>query len=356
MAVYLLYMASPVLICLLLELLSGQSVNGNQKIKTKYLVLAGLVLFLMVGLRNPGNGSGDTQFYCDFWRSTAKVPLSGLIQYLKNTDLEYGFQLCVWLLAKLFKNQQWILIFSGAFFAVSVCRFAQKNCKDVVLALTVFNCLGLFNFMVQGMRQAVAMCICLWAIEQCKKNRFIPFFLLVVLAATFHASAVVFALVYLLGKLSLNLKGYLLVAAGVIASALLLSRLFQIVNFFIDDHYEIGKGADSGGLVAIAIHLAVLVFGLLFRDKEDPHYALFVYMVFVSAVMLIMRNTVSSIVERMSYYFAFGEMAVISNSVSALKSKDTKILTGVLITLLCIGVAVYKASYSILIPYRFFWQ
>lgn len=45
MAVYLLYMASPVLICLLLELLSGQSVNGNQKIKTKYLVLAGLVLF-----------------------------------------------------------------------------------------------------------------------------------------------------------------------------------------------------------------------------------------------------------------------------------------------------------------------
>ena len=100
----------------------------------------------------------------------------------------------------------------------------------------------------------------------------------------------------------------------------------------------------------------MLVFGLLFRNKEDPHYPLFVYMVFVSAVTLIMRNTVSTIVERMSYYFAFGEMAVISNSVSALKSKDTKILTGVLITLLCIGVAVYKASYSILIPYRFFWQ
>lgn len=351
-----LYMASPVLICFLLELLSGQSVNQNEKLKTKYLVLVGLAILLMVGLRNPGNGSGDTQVYCNYWRAAGRVPLSGVLHFFKNNDFEYGFQLTAWILARLFRNQQWMLVLSGAFFAVSVCRFAQKNCGDVVLALTVFNCLGLFNFMVQGMRQAIAMCICLWAVEQCKKKHFLKFFLLVALAATFHASAVVFAAIFLLARLKLNLKSYLLVAVGTVAAALLLSRLFEIVNFFINDHYEMGNGAKEGGVVAIAIYAAVLIFGLLVPDKEDESYPLFVYMVFVSAAALIMRNTVSTIVERIGSYFAFGEMVVVSNSVCALKSKDTKILLSVLVTLLCLGVAVHKASYSELIPYTFFWQ
>ena len=71
-----------------------------------------------------------------------------------------------------FSGGQWLLIFSGVVFSLSVCLFTYRNSKNPVISLMVFNCLGLFNFMVQGLRQAIAMSICLFAYEQCKKKAF----------------------------------------------------------------------------------------------------------------------------------------------------------------------------------------
>ena len=65
---------------------------------------------------------------------------------------------------------------------------------------------------------------------------------------------------------------------------------------------------------------------------------------------------ISDIAERVGYYFAFSQMALVANSIAVQKEKGTKVALAFLVSALCLGVAVYKASYSVIIPYEFFWQ
>lgn len=349
-------MASPIIIYVIMELLSGKSVNRDERINTYYLIVFGLVMTLMIGLRNPQNGSGDTMFYYMFWERLSQVPFSELRNFIASVDLEVGYQFVTWLLSQIFHNGQWLLFLSGAFFAVSVCLFVKRNCENVVLALTVFNCLGLFNFIVQGLRQAIAMCICLWAVEQCKKRNLVKFLLLIVIASLFHASAVVFVIVYVVAGLELDIKSYSIVTLGTIAVILLLPRLFEVVNYFINDNYTLGKGSEEGGQVAILIYISILAFGMFFKDRKNPHYALFIYMTVIGVSCMILRNSVSEIIERISHFFAFAEMVVISNSIKSLEYTRVQLLINIAVAALCLAVAAYKASYSILIPYLFLWQ
>lgn len=348
-------MFSPVIVCTAISLLDPRSFTSNKKKRT-YLIVCGIIMVLMVGLRYKGIGSGDTRFYYDNWEMMAELPLSALPRQLLTVDMEYGYQIFVWIFSHIFPCGQWLLILSGIFFSVSICLFIYRNCKNPVVALTVFNCLGLFNFMVQGLRQAIAICICLWALEQCKNKKFIKFILLVVLAASFHASAIVFTIIYILANFKLNFKSLAIFSVSVLIGFLLLPSLFDIVNYFINDDYDMSSAAESGGVIAILIYITIILFGLLFRDTSDKHYPIYIYSLIVAMLAMVLRNSISVIAERISYYFAFGQMVVLSNSINSLQDRRTRSLINTMAVILCFGVAIYKASYSILIPYTFFWQ
>lgn len=356
MAVYLLYVISPVIVWLFMSLINKRSVIHDDAIKKYYYIVCAIIMALMIGLRYRGVGSADTTFYFRNWEMMSTVSPGDLPRVLQSIDLEYGYQLTVWLLSHVFADGQWLLMFSGVFFSISVCIFTYRNSKDPVISLLVFNCLGLFNFMVQGMRQAIAMSICLFAYEQCKKKHFFKFVLLVAVATLFHASAVVFLLTYFLGKFKLNTMELGMFSVLTLIGIRFLPYAFDIVNIMINDDYDMNSAAESGGVVAILIYAVIICFGLLYKDKHDEHYALFVYSTIVAALAMLLRNYVSGIAERISYYFAFGEMIVLANSISAIRDQKTKVLIKIFAVLLCFGVAVHKASYSELIPYNFFVQ
>ena len=286
----------------------------------------------------------------------SRVSWNDLPRVLQSVDLEYGYQIIVWFLSHLFSDGQWLLIFSGIFFSLSVCLFTYRNSKNPVMSLMVFNCLGLFNFMVQGLRQAIAMSICLFAYEQCKKNHFFKFALLVAIASLFHASAIVFILVYFLSKFKLNFIQMGILAILTFIGVQLLPYVFNLLNVVMNENYDLNSASESGGIVATLIYAVIILFGLLFRDISDEHYALFVYSAIIAAAAMILRNSVNGIAERISFYFAFGQMIVLSNSIASVKESKIKTFINMTAVLLCFGVAVYKASYSILIPYTFFWQ
>ena len=356
MAVYLLYVASPLLVYFFLRLFSN-STNKHKPINVKtYLLICGFIMALMIGLRHPQNGSVDTYRYCQNWVLMRNIDFANLLPTLQNINLEKGYLITVWLLTRIFYHPQWLLILTGIFFSVTICRFVKNSCNGSPLALLTFNALGSFGFIVQGMRQGIAMCLCLWAVECLKKKRWWKFILLVLLATTFHASALLFLVVLPLVKLKTNFKSFVIVAVAAIVAVLLLPNLFELVNMWINDDYALNQGADSGGVVAICIYLVIIFFGLLFGDKTEKFFSFYIYLTLIAATCMIMRNTVSTIVERVAQYFAFGQMAVIAHSTKKFADANTKLFAYTAICFLMLGVAVYKASYSILIPYNFFWS
>ena len=356
MTIYLVYMASPVFLYLLMRIFYTGSINENKKVRNAYLFLFAIIMILMIGLRSRYVGSGDTNFYYNNWILMSRVEFSQLNYTLESIDLEKGYLISVWILSHIFEDPQMLLVLSAAFFAITLCSFVEKNCDDVVLALLVFNCLGLFNFMIQGLRQSIAMCICLFALEKCKKNQIYRFVILILIAMSFHASAVVFAVVYLLRYFKLTFPNILIFFTTAIIGINLLPYIFNFMNSLLNDEYSLNTEAEKGGVVAILIYLLIIIFSLLTKKENDKYFSIFIYMSLIGVSTLLMRNTVSNIAERVGFFFAFSQVALVSNGVQALNDKITRAVVVIIVALLCFGVAIYKASYSIVIPYEFYWQ
>ncbi len=368
MTAFLIYMASPAILYVLVKLFTNKSITRNARAKKTYLLFAGICMTFMIGLRAPTNGSGDTMYYFRLWEYFSGLSFDAFIAYSNTLDMEIGYKLVTWVLSQFFANGQWLLFFSGMFMSIAVCSFIYKNCRNPMLALVVFNCLGLFNFMVQGLRQAIAMCICLWALELCKQRRFVKFLFLIALACTFHASALVFIPVYFICFKNFSKKNVVFFSLSLGIAIVCVPTLMNLVNLVIKDSYSVGNGSDSGGIVAILIYIAILVFALLSRSNHEKNFPLFFCMAIAGLTCMILRRTTNGIIERISFYYAFSQMVLVSNSIPilsrhalqtpsrAFKEANNVMIISLLIFALCFGVAVYKASYSVLIPYLFCWQ
>ena len=355
MALYLAYVVSPAIVYLLMIIVYRKPIFHDKRLKKAFLIVCGIIMFLMIGLRSPDIGSGDTKFYYENWKQMSDVNAKNIKLAIESLDMEWGYVLSVWVFSHIFPAPQMLLVISAAFFAWTVCRFVGKNSKNPLLSLIVFNSLGTFNFMIQGLRQAIAMCICVWAIDQCEKKHFVKFALMIVLACFFHASAIVFAIVWILSKLKMNSKDLLFFGGCAVMAVIFLPVIFEIIDAIIKDTYAIGTPAKSGGFVAVLIYIVIIAFSFLVGRNSVSDYSTYIYMTFVVLTMFVMRNTVSGVAERVGYYFAFGSMIVLPNSIDSVVDERQKALYNFFAVILCFGVAVYKASYSVIIPYYLFW-
>ena len=360
MTIFLLYTVSPVIMYIIMLVFGKSQLNENQKQKKQYLFWMAIIIILMIGLRSPSVGSTDTAYYCSNWEYISGLNFEQFRTASASIDLESGYLFCVWVFSHIFKNPQMLLVLSAIFFAISICRFVYYNCKDVVFPFLVFNCLGLFIFIIQGLRQGLAMCICLWAFEKIKKDQHFKFIILVLIAMLFHASAIVFFSIYILRYMKIKFSHIVFFSIVALVGINLLPKIFGFMNVVINDDYKIGSEAENGGVIAILIYLCIIVFALITRkkneQKDDNIYDVFIYMAIIGVFSLLARNMISDIAERVGYYFAFSQMALVANSIAVQKEKGTKVALAFLVSALCLGVAVYKASYSVIIPYEFFWQ
>lgn len=360
MAVYFLFMAMPLIVWLIVSLFYNESVNRSDSVKRKYIYICGALIFLMMALRHYSVGSGDGGWYYRSWSIMSELPYSSMRILLSNFDMESGYLFCSWLLAQVFKDPQYIFVFYGLLVAIAVSRFIYLNCEDVVVGMVMFTSLGLWGFMVQGIRQGIAMCICLFAIECCKKRRLVKFLILVSIACLFHASAVVFGVVYCFVFFKMNIKSYALVAVGAVTAMLIIDRLFAIINTIINDAYEVGTIDDtSGGYVTAIIYLLIILLAIIFLKEENldsPHIAFFFYMTLCGFITFAMRFSINTIVQRVSYYFMFGQIIMLPAVIKRVFVGNGRVLVTMASVLLCLGITAYKAGYSVLVPYIFFWQ
>ncbi len=334
---------------------SNYRIYNEDKTKRTFLIVCGIVLFLMIALRNKHNGSTDSLNYYNCWNILQKASFEGFLDFMNDSGKEYGFYFSVWVLSKFFYDPQFVFVLSGALFSVSVCRFIYKNCEDIVLGMHLYITLGLYVFMVQGLRQAVAMSICLFSIEFVKKRKLIPFALIVLLAMQFHQSAIVFLIVYFLYGLKLNALTGLGFTFGCGVLIVASDTLVALGNDVFDREY--GGTVDSGGFVAVAIYALVLLAALLFAKNKsrDKNFCFFFYLTTLGFVFYLMRYFGALAVERISFYFMFGQLAVLPSAFNSATSQDRKILK-LAAYILSFLLFAYRLNNSDLIPYKFFWQ
>ena len=331
----------------------SMDINVRNKAKKNYLVLCGIVLILFMGLRNPRLGSTDTvNYYNNMLRA---ISASSWSEYYVEDYFEGGFQLFVFLLSRVFKHAQALLFITSAIYVFFICFFIYRNSEDLVMSLVMYITLGLMTFEMQGMRQAIAMSICLLAYELLKSKKKWWFLLTVILAMQFHRTAIIFALVLLVFNLGYSTLKLIIVFLSSIVSLLLTDRIISLGNQFFDRNYTYVK--ETGGYVATLIYVLIFIFSVLFnrRLKTDKNQSAMFYVLSMGAISYLMRYTGVMIAERISFYFMFSQMAMLPGSLRHIDGRNRAIIK-ITVHLLMILLFVYRLNGSDFLPYRFFWQ
>ena len=330
--------------------------------KKRYYFCLIIVYVFFVGFRSVHLGSKDTAQYVSSFLNAANS--TDLFVYLKaRAVMETGFNIFEWVLSHVFPFGPALLIVSATVCMVAICSFADKNSNNPALTISLFITIELFLFTLQGLRQSIAMAVCIFAYEQVKKRKIIRFSTLVLLATTFHRSAVVFFFVYFLYGIKVSRNRVLLYVPISVVLFLVSDSIINLANkvFSYGSINRVYNGAvEGGGYITLLIHVGIVVFSLLYVrqfniDETGNTNCMLFYVSFISLICFSLRYFGAREAERMSFYFSFAQLALLPNTLSYVKGRERQVIE-IVVFFGTVILFVSKLINNNFLPYQFFWN
>lgn len=354
--------ALPILILVISILFPKNKETGKEP--KLFMFLSCITVMLFVGLRSRYMGSADTNNYARLFERLGNISFSQAVitpgQSIGDFIFEEGgFTLYMWALAQLFNNAQPFIFISTAITTILVARFIYKNSEDELVSWIAYICLGLMTFNMNGMRQSLAMAICLASYDFAKDKKFFKFFLTVFLAFLFHKTAFIFLLVYPLCNYKPS-GAKNMVLGGLTGLFLIFSRqLAALYDEWAGKDYAAGESFDSGGEVVVAIYLLLIalcvVYVCFFKGKDSASVRNLGILLGVGFIFYFSRYISTQIFERLSYYYFYFSLLIFPK-LSDLFDEDSKPLYKVIFIGLAIVLFLYRVSKGDFAGYTFFWN
>ena len=251
--------------------------------------------------------------------------------------------------------------------------FLKRFSKDVTFSLLIYICYTIFTFNLTGIRNSMAMSICLLAylfLEKKTTNGFFISALLVLLAFFFHKSSIVFVLAYVIVFFPFNKRTmfvYVLVTAFV---------FFQpdiIFNFITDTLERTAKTSSLslGGSFLFFLIIEIVAFAVIAlynhqpdKLRENPEdkqsieqlkrYAHFIYFTLLSFLLVGGASTMI----RASIFFQIFCVVILPECVSKVSKREQPIVKFLFIAFLLVFyyLTVLKVKAYDVVPYHFYWE
>lgn len=231
--------------------------------KKKFIYGTFVLLGVLIALRADSVGA-DTKGYLLSFYEYADHSFNEMIQVFQNGGVEVGYMLLVKLLDALTSDSRSILIFEGCIVAICYAYFFDKNTsnmKEAYICILGYLAFNLFAFQLTGVRQSIAMAICILSFESIKKKQLVKFLIIVLFASTFHTASLFFIPAYFVTMLDVKkvTAKFVAVAVGalVISNA---SRVLSIATGVSERYADYGVESTDSGYMFFAI--MVLIFFL----------------------------------------------------------------------------------------------
>ena len=195
------------------------------------------------------------------------------------------------------------------------------------MGLLIYVSLGLFTFNMSGMRQAMAMSICLLAYEFVKSRKLLPFLLTIIIAMQFHKTALCFFPIYLMPVIQTSKGNTFWYFVGMLVFILAMDWVIETFNAFTGEDYLVGAEADGGGVSVITIYTAAIILSLfMHRSLKDKNIRMQFYIVVLGLTCYIARYLANQILERLSYYFFYFTLLLFPNVMDQLNEKERQVI------------------------------
>ncbi len=345
-----------------------ESVDSNKTRRSKkvYILLCSMVLIFFAGMRSVEVGADTNMYKTLFDYASLADSFSNGYNSWQRGGVEIGYYVFEYFFAKHYNFQLFLFVVAVISIApvmVVIYRYSSNYYYSIFLYIAF----GYFSFAMNGIRQAMAIGICMIAYIFYRERKLCLFLLTIIFACFFHKSAILFFPVYWIGKIPKEKKNIYIFLGALVAVFIFRSRLFVLLNMFSRQQYLIAS--NQGGLRMFLVMFITAMIGWVFfyryiikqnesgitqkTGKENWHLLM---MISVAVGMWPIAN-VNAELNRMYYYYHIFLILYVPSVTSVLHSKEKFIINSAYIVV----ASYYLYSYIIngalkYSPYFFYWE
>lgn len=300
----------------------------SQKYIDKYVIMCGVLFTCMIGLRNEVI-FGDTYGYVYTFKELNTYTFKGIFD---NIDRDPSFWGLSYILYHIFSGNYtlWLSIFAIAIM-VPFIILVKRYSVDPMYSWILFVFLGFMYFFMAGLRQTLALAICLSAfhflLDNERKNSKLIFTILVVFASFFHGSSLICLLGLLFKNRAIN-KGTIVLYFAILLISFIYGReLMPYVTSFIGQYDEryIGYGENLKGsnltyFIQQVIVILPSIYYLRNRFKEPLISTLF--HISILGLIFISLSIVIAEMFRVSYYFSWANLLLFPMAIKEMRRQN----------------------------------
>lgn len=322
----------------------------TKRAKTRMYVFGAALLILLAALRDFSVGP-DTRQYLG--RHGFLVIMTLPWRDVPIFKWEPGYTLLNKVVGTIYCNQRFLLIVvTLVALAPVLYRFFQES-RWGTLALVSFYGMGLWQASSFLMRQGCAIAILSFSYRYCRERKFMPFLLCVVVAMSFHRTAVIWILLYFVYPLAISWQTLATCAVASVLCAGFGKKIFHLLQMFARNREHVGY--NGGASMLVVLWLCVLTIFAMYKGKIPESSRLFYWMLLMAAVMQPIAFTFSNFA-RIIIYFRIALVALLPNTLYDFwgnfgDKRTIRVGKAVCGVLLCMVLFVWYAGE--MVPYRF---
>lgn len=319
-----------------------------------FFLIVIFVLWFLTAFRSVRIGN-DTYNYVRYF------PLFGEGGIDPNSRIEIGYQILNILVYKISPNPYFFLGVVATICYVGTGVYIYKYSDNIVFSTLLLFPVA-YSFFASGLRQAIAMVICLFAYQAIKKKKYWLAILLILIASSFHTSAII--MLALLFHRLIPKRPLVVIPLTAILIALSLSgvmdNVFAILMGEYGGYYE--KEGMTDGWIGIAYYCirALVFYGIAFLsyEKKVKENSL-VLSLFTTLLITVSFGFSLNLFSRATNYFLLIAMVELPNALHRGGLKHKKILMfllGFIMVLYFLVTLIIRPEWNHLYPYQFNWN
>lgn len=351
---------------LFLPLLVDPFCKTAEKKRNAIVFLGMTAIFLILALK--GDVGSDISGYMEQYYISGKKSWFD-IDYVY---FEPGYITLTKIFAKAGASFQTFMIFVYALACSSMFFFVKKYSKNPTVSLIIFICYQFFVFYISGVRQTIAMSLCLISYMVFQKRKlwaYILSFLIVFLAMSIHTSAIVFLVVLVFSFVKSKKINPAFYVVAIVSSVVIRPIVWKLVDMFfrhVDVATEMRLAGNFVFLCGIALFMYFVnvdnnVFNINLKynkvsDDEEKDNVFFTKMILVTICANLIFSGHSLL--RAAMYPMMFIIPGLPNSTSRLEPKFRWLLDYLFVVFF---VALFyfetlEPNQLELCPYVFFWE
>ena len=324
--------------------------------KKKYIIIIGICLVNIVGLRSIIMGQNDTlMVYKPFFERIIANDLS----YALNLK-DPGFQLITYLFTRCVGHnfQLYIYLLSVPYIWV-VCLFIYKYSKKPVLSLLMFTSLQYFEISFTLIRQVNAMALLMLATYFLIKKKSVFAILFIVLAGFIHQTCLIFLVMIPLSEMVIKRKTMFAVSGISLLFLFFSENILSVIYKVLGTSHRFAIYADKGHQKTYVFYFLNLIlwlgclltykYGNETRERKIFFYSATVAMV-ISPLVVVLGE-----MSRIVYYFGIYEIILFPDVSNCFSRKSKRTFNFVCYFFMIIYFLLNLGPGSNVIPYIPYW-